>query len=98
MSAHVSAPELLEGFRLHALQEFGPMAITVLAIWGIQSCEDVGNMVFNLVETGVFGKTEEDTIENFRNGFDFEKEFVVPFRPSSIALSKSTPSTVEKKT
>ncbi len=96
-SAHVSAPELLDGFRLHALHEFGPMAITVLAYWGVRSSEDVGHMVFNLVETGVFGKTDEDNLENFRNGFDFEKAFVEPFKPAPITLSESPPSTVQKK-
>lgn len=97
MSAHVSAPELLDGFRLHALHEFGPMTITVLSYWGVRSSEDIGHMVFNLVETGVFGKTDEDNLENFRNGLDFEKVFVEPFKPTPIPLSKTPSSTVEKK-
>lgn len=86
---HVSAAELLDGFRLHALQEFGPMAVTVLDYWGIRSCEDVGNMVFRLVEEGVFGKTDEDSIDGFRNGYDFHDAFVRPFRAESPILSES---------
>jgi uncharacterized repeat protein (TIGR04138 family) len=78
----VSALELLDGFRLHALHEFGPMAITVLEYWGVRSCEDIGHMVFNLVRNGVFGKTDNDTIEAFRRGYDFADAFVAPFRPS----------------
>lgn len=84
---HLTAAEFLEGFRLHALQEFGPMAVTVLAYWGVRTCEDVGHMVFNLVQSGVFAKTDEDTIESFREGYDFEEAFVAPFLPAADNLS-----------
>ena len=63
------------------------MAITVLDYWGIRSSEDVGNMVFNLVGAGVFGKTDDDTIESFREGYDFAEAFVLPFRPEPKKLS-----------
>lgn len=89
VSGHVSAAELLEGFRIHALNEFGAMAITVLDYWGVRHCEDIGHMVFNLVRAGVFGKTDEDTIENFRNGFDFREAFVIPFLPGENYLNVS---------
>lgn len=78
---HVSAGELLEGFRAHALDEFGPMAMTVLDYWGVRACEDVGHMVFNLVQAGVFGKTDEDRLEDFAGHYDFREAFVVPFLP-----------------
>jgi len=87
--SHVSAAELLDGFRLHALQEFGPMTITVLDYWGVRSCEDIGHLVFHLVEAGVFGKTEEDSLEGFRAGFDFEDAFSRPFRPEVPILNDS---------
>ena len=32
---YVAGPELLEGVRLYALKEFGPMALTVLSHWGV---------------------------------------------------------------
>ncbi len=88
-SPHVSAAELLEAFRQHALREFGPMAQTVLEYWGITSCEDVGRMVFNLVEVGIFGKTEQDTLDAFRQGFDFDDVFETPFLPPSLLPKKS---------
>jgi uncharacterized repeat protein (TIGR04138 family) len=88
-SPHVSAGELLEAFRLHALREFGPMAQTVLEYWGVNSCEDVGCMVFNLVEAGVFGKTEQDTLDAFRQGYDFDEAFGTPFLPPSFLPKKS---------
>jgi uncharacterized repeat protein (TIGR04138 family) len=96
-SSHVGAAELLDGFRIHGLQEFGPMAITVLAYWGVRSSEDIGNMVFNLVTVGIFGKTDEDTVESFRGGYDFADAFVIPFRPEPEKLSATGPGVVEKK-
>jgi uncharacterized repeat protein (TIGR04138 family) len=83
LGGHVSAGELLEGFRLQALKDFGPMAPLVLEHWGIRSCADIGRMVFLLVEAGAFGRTENDSVEDFEGGFDFHEVFVVPFLPAS---------------
>ncbi|HMO50508.1 MAG TPA: hypothetical protein PKE26_01335 [Kiritimatiellia bacterium] len=79
---HVSGSELLEGVRKYALQEYGPMAKTVLNRWGIHRCEDFGDVVFIMVEKGVLGKTEEDRKEDFSGGYDFDTAFLQPFRPS----------------
>src|SRR5690349_24202000 len=78
---HVSGPELLDGVRRYALKEFGPMVMTVFDNWGLRSCEDIGNIVFNLIGAGIFGKTEEDSIEDFKNVYDFQEAFVQPFAP-----------------
>lgn len=83
---HVSATELLEAFRLLSLKEFGPMARMLLQYWGIKSSADIGQIVFNLIEAGVVGKTEDDTLAAFSNGFDFEKAFVDPFLPTVKVL------------
>jgi uncharacterized repeat protein (TIGR04138 family) len=85
---HVTGPELLDGARQYALKEFGPMVMTVFDNWGVHSCEDIGNMVFNLIGAGVFGKTEEDSIEDFKNVYDFEEVFVKPFEPAKSATAK----------
>jgi len=79
---HVNAAELLEGFRQLALKEFGPMAWTVLEYWHLESSEDVGQLVFALIGAGVFGKTESDSLEDFRNALDFRAAFVHPFQPT----------------
>jgi uncharacterized repeat protein (TIGR04138 family) len=81
---HVSAAELLEAFRLLALKEFGPMALTLLQYWGIKNSADIGQIVFNLIEAGVVGKTEDDTLASFSNGFDFQQAFVHPFQPATL--------------
>lgn len=86
---HVSGSELLEGIRDYALKEFGPMAHTVLKHWGISSSEDFGNIVFNLVDTGILGKTDEDRREDFAGGYDFDDAFRKPFLPGPG--SRNTP-------
>lgn len=78
---HVAGPELLEGVRQYALKEFGPMVITVFSSWGINRCEDIGHMVFNLIDAGIFGKTDEDSMEDFKSVYDFHDAFVKPFTP-----------------
>jgi len=64
------------------------MVMTVFDNWGIHSCEDIGHMVFNLIGAGIFGKTEEDSIEDFKNVYDFEDVFVKPFAPATPATTK----------
>lgn len=87
---HVAGRELLEGVRHFALQEYGPMALTVLSRWGIERTEDVGEIVFNLVDAGKLRQTEEDSKSDFANGFDFSDAFVVPFLPESGTDGPST--------
>lgn len=79
---HISGEELLEGIRQYALQEFGPIALKVLNTWGIKSTEDFGEVVFNLVNAGELGKTEEDKREDFKNSYDFQEAFEIPFLPN----------------
>lgn len=78
---HVTAQELLEGIRQYALQQFGPLARTVLEEWGVRSCPDFGEIVFNLIEHEIFSKTDTDSRADFRDGFDFDDAFRRPFSP-----------------
>lgn len=80
-SRHVTGQQLLEGIRQFALKEFGPMVMTVLGYWGLRRCEDIGEMVFNLIRAEIFGKTDTDSIEDFKHGFAFQEAFVHPFLP-----------------
>ncbi len=89
LSRHVTGQELLEGIRQYALKEFGPMVPTVFETWGITRCEDFGEMVFNLIRVGIFGKTDSDSIEDFGSGYDFRKAFVEPFLPERPAARPS---------
>ena len=84
---HVSGPQLLEGVRLYALSQYGPMVPTVFEHWRVRSCGDIGAIVFNLIEAREFGKSDQDTIEDFRSGYDFDEAFVQPFRSGEQARS-----------
>ncbi|MEI6211130.1 MAG: Minf_1886 family protein [bacterium] len=76
---HVTGVELSDGLRQYALLEFGPLALTVLRAWGIQRTEDIGEIVFNLVESGRLGKTDKDNRGDFANGYDFFEAFAKPY-------------------
>ncbi len=80
---HVTGQELLAGFRELALREFGPLARTVLAEWGLRRTEDVGAIVFNLVGHGVMGRRPEDSAADFAGGYGFDAAFDAPFLPPS---------------
>ncbi len=95
---HVAGPELLNGVRQYALKEFGPLVVTVFSSWGINSCEDIGHMVFNLIDSGIFGKTEEDSIDDFKDVYSFEDAFVKPFAPEKPLLQKLPPGLPAPKT
>ena len=79
---HVTGQELLEGIRQQALTDFGPMVITVFDEWGVRSCRDFGEIVFNLVEIGQFATTEKDSRADFY-GYDFDDAFRKPLLPAS---------------
>ncbi|HEX9786122.1 MAG TPA: Minf_1886 family protein [Opitutaceae bacterium] len=80
-SNHVTGPELLEGIRDYAVGQFGPMTHFVLKQWGINRCSDFGEMVYQLIEYGIFSKTENDRKEDFSEVYDFGEAFVKPFLP-----------------
>ncbi len=80
-SLHVTGEELLMGLRAFALDQFGPMARTVLTDWGVTECTHFGDIVFNLIEYSVFSCNEGDKREDFANFYTFEDAFDVPFRP-----------------
>lgn len=80
---HVRGPELLNGFRELALENYGPMAPTVLNEWGITKTGNVGDMVFNLIAEGTFAQSNDDCPEDFVDVFDFEEAFTTPFLPAN---------------
>jgi uncharacterized repeat protein (TIGR04138 family) len=87
---NVTGRELLDGIRQYALQEFGPLTLRVLHEWGLTRSEDFGEIVFNMVELGVLGKTPNDRKDDFSGGYDFDTAFAAPFRPSSTPSQSRT--------
>ena len=88
---HVSGQELLDGIRQFALQQFGPMAATVFEEWGVKSCRDFGEIVFNMVEMRLLAKTDKDTRDDFQNGYDFTDAFQKPFWPQGKLKTEKKP-------
>lgn len=77
---HVTGEELLGGLRELLIEKFGPMTLSVLKHWGVKTTEDFGNIVFHLVNNKVLSKTDEDTMDSFKNGYDFNKVFGVEYQ------------------
>ena len=94
---HVSGQELLQGLKDHAVDTFGPLAGHVWRSWGLKRTVDWGEIVFALVKAGLLNRQDTDSIEDFRDGFDFDEAFVegyelelpaeIPARPSDGAGS-----------
>ena len=76
---HVTGQELARGVRELALDRFGPMARSVLEHWGIHDTEDVGRVVFAMVEQGILIKQDGDHPDDFSDVFDFEEAFEVNY-------------------
>lgn len=83
---HVTGKELLAGISELAKKEFGPFVLTVFNEWGIRTTRDFGNIVFQFVEIGEIKRTDEDSIEDFDNVYDFAEEF------GSVPLEDRIPS------
>lgn len=94
VARHVSGKELLEGIRQYGLKLFGPLAARVFRSWGVKDTLDWGNMVFLLVENNLLNRQEEDTLDDFRDGYEFDAAFVDDYRvelsPEVVARISST--------
>lgn len=75
-SRHVSGRQLCMGLRDYAQRQYGRLAKTVLQRWHIHTTEDFGKIVFAMIDAGMMRKTDEDSVEEFRDVFRFEDAFV----------------------
>ena len=78
---HVSGQELLAGMRAYAIELFGPLAGEVWRRWGVRETIDWGRIVFLLVDGGLLNRQDDDKIEDFKDGFDFDETFVRRYKP-----------------
>jgi len=72
---HITGAELAEAVRDLAIGRFGLVAKVVLEHWGIHSTDDIGAIVFLLVDHGVLTKQETDRREDFADVYSFEEVF-----------------------
>ncbi|HMO85172.1 MAG TPA: hypothetical protein PKC18_09665 [Lacipirellulaceae bacterium] len=82
---HVSGQELCEGIRQLSLQRWGLMARTVLRSWGITRTADFGNIVYAMIDAQLASKTDEDSIDDFSDVYDFVRDFEQGYRMGSEA-------------
>ena len=80
LNRHVTGQQLCLALRDTALKRWGLMARSVLARWNINSTEDIGRIVFALVENGWLQKQPDDSIEDFDHVFDFAQSFSQAYR------------------
>ncbi len=83
----VDPEQLCWRLRDYAIIKFGQSAGEQLEIWNIRSTLDFGQVVFGLVREGVVTQATSDTLECFRDVFDFKKEFRPALRGSQWSLS-----------
>ena len=91
VSGHISGPELLDGLRKLALQQFGMLSIAVFRNWGVTSTADFGNIVFEMIESGEMRRTPHDHLNDFFGIYDFDKVFREDYTlDTSAAFSKQS--------
>ena len=84
---HVTGQDLCEGLREYALAKWGYLARTVLRRWNITSTLDFGRIVFALVEVGQMQKTDDDTLDDFKDVYEFRVAFETGYQiPADFTL------------
>lgn len=72
---HVNGEELAHACRDFALEQYGLLSRTVLEHWGVRATDDIGRMVFTLIDVGLLKAQETDRLEDFRAVFAFRDAF-----------------------
>jgi uncharacterized repeat protein (TIGR04138 family) len=72
---HVTGPELARACRDLALEQFGLLARHVLEHWGVTRTEDLGRLVFTLVDVGLLVTQPGDREDDFAGVYDFQEAF-----------------------
>ena len=86
-SGHVTGRELCLAARQLALRHYGSLAMRVLAEWGIASTSDIGEIVYNMIDSGDLDKTPSDKRSDFDDVFDFATALQSTSLPSGGAAS-----------
>lgn len=72
---HVTGEELACACRDFALEQYGLLSRTVLEHWGVRQTDDIGRMVFTLIDVGLLKAQDGDRMEDFRSVFAFTEAF-----------------------
>ena len=77
---HLNGAELAWACRDFALEQFGLLAPTVLGHWGITSTEDLGRIVFTLIDVELLARQASDKLADFDHVYDFDAVFRAGYR------------------
>jgi len=71
---HVTARDVCAGFRDYARMYFndGAEAVDLLSEWGLRGSDDVGKVIFAMIETGHAKSAEGDRLEDFAGVFTLD--------------------------
>ena len=72
---HITGRELANACRDLAIERYGIMARLVLERWGVASTDDIGSVVFTLVDLGFLASQPADTRDQFSDVYDFFEAF-----------------------
>jgi uncharacterized repeat protein (TIGR04138 family) len=72
---HITGQELAAGIRDYAIEQFGPMARTVLEHWGVRETLDFGKIVFGLIDVELLSKQPGDKLSDFDKVYEFQEAF-----------------------
>ncbi|MBQ9445316.1 MAG: hypothetical protein IJU61_01900 [Victivallales bacterium] len=80
----IKGADLCRFFRDTLINRFGPCAIDVLDTWNIKKTSDFGKIVYKLISVEILGKSENDSVEDFDDVYDFTEEFVMPYKQGTM--------------
>lgn len=78
---HVGGEELAVSLVGQALDDYGPLALEVLHLWGIRKTLDFGEIVYALIGAGLLSKTSHDRLSDFDGVCDLDEALTAPFLP-----------------
>ncbi len=80
LNRHVRGSDLCWGLRDLALKQWGLLARAVLARWGVRETIDFGRVVYAAIEAGQMQKQPSDSIDDFKDVYEFKAAFDGAFR------------------
>ena len=82
MNRHVTGAQLCWAIRDVAIERWGRLARTVLDHWNLNRTEDIGEIIFALVNSDWLQKQPTDQIADFAGVYPFDLAFSPDYKPS----------------
>ncbi|MCC7293847.1 MAG: hypothetical protein IT449_17450 [Phycisphaerales bacterium] len=80
LNRHVRGSDLCWGLRDLALKQWGLLARSVLQRWGVRETLDFGRLVYAAIEAGQMQKQPSDSIDDFKDVYEFKAALDGAFR------------------